>query len=73
MGGLSLMMMAEKIYLDRFDGKVDFSLCRRRMHAILVQQKVAKALEGEKKLPSCRRKEVEDDGIGVQLPRTTFE
>ncbi|XP_075499116.1 uncharacterized protein LOC142537491 [Primulina tabacum] len=43
--------MGTKIEVDRFDGKRDFGLWRRRMYAILVQQKVAKALLGEKKLP----------------------
>ena len=45
-------MTITKIEVERFDGKGDFGLWRRRMYAILVQQKVAKALKGEKELPS---------------------
>ena len=44
-------MTATKIKVECFDEKGDFGLWRRRMHAILVQQRVAKALEGENKLP----------------------
>ena len=40
-----------KIEIERFDGKGDFALWRVRMRAILVQMKIAKALEGENGLP----------------------
>lgn len=43
--------MGSKIEVDHFDGTVDFGLWRRRMHVDLIQQKVARALGGEKKLP----------------------
>lgn len=35
--------------VDCFDGTADFALWLRRMHAVLVQQKVARILGGEKK------------------------
>lgn len=40
-----------KVKIERFDGKGDFSLWRIRMRAILVQMKIAKALEVEKGFP----------------------
>lgn len=43
--------MTTKIKVERFDGKGDFGLRRRRMCAILVQQKAAKALGGKNQLP----------------------
>lgn len=43
--------MATKIEVERFNGSSDFGIWRRRMYAIRVQQKVAKALGGVEKLP----------------------
>ncbi|KAL2541288.1 zinc finger protein [Abeliophyllum distichum] len=37
--------MASKVELEKFDGKGDFSLWKQKMKAILVQQRVSKALE----------------------------
>lgn len=44
-------MSLRRIEVDRFDGKGDFSLWRTRMKALMVQMKIAKALQGEKGLP----------------------
>jgi len=41
-----------KVEIERFDGKGDFSLWRKRMKAVLVQMKIAKALEGDKGFPT---------------------
>ena len=41
-----------KFKIEKFDGKGDFGMWRKKMRAILVQQKVAKALGGEQKMPS---------------------
>lgn len=43
--------MAAKFELERFDGKGDFGLWKTKMKALLVQQKVAKALLDPSKLP----------------------
>lgn len=53
--------------IERFDGKSDFSIWRKRMKVIFVQTKVAKALEGEKKLSSTLS---EDEGrhLGTSIP-----
>lgn len=40
--------MTTKIEVERFNGTSDFGICKRRMYAILVPQKVAKALGGLK-------------------------
>lgn len=53
--------MATKINVERFDGKADFRLWRRRMYAILVQQKVARTLEGDKKLPETLSEDAKFD------------
>lgn len=44
--------MAAKFELERFDGKGDFGLWKTKMRALLVQQKVAKALLDPGKLPA---------------------
>lgn len=49
--------MATRIDVKRFDGKGDFGIWRRRIYAILVQQKVAKALGGMKCLPESLTEE----------------
>ncbi|CAM8923041.1 unnamed protein product [Rhodiola kirilowii] len=45
-------MTSTKVKIDRFDGKGDFSLWKKRMEAVLCQMKVSKALEGKHKLPA---------------------
>lgn len=45
-------MGISKVEIDRFDGKTDFSIWKKRIKAVLVQMKVAKDLEGESKLPT---------------------
>ena len=41
-----------KFEIEKFDSKGDFGMWRKKMKAILVQQKVAKALGGEQGMPS---------------------
>lgn len=41
-------MMVSKLKLSQFDGNEDYSIWKQKMRIILVQQKVAKALEGPK-------------------------
>ena len=45
-------MGVSKFEMERFNGKGDFGIWQKRMKVILVQQKVALALNGEKSLPS---------------------
>ena len=44
-------MGSSKVEIEKFDGRGDFNMWRKKMKAILVQQKYAKALCGEKDLP----------------------
>lgn len=43
--------MATRFQIEKFDGKGDFSLWKKKMTALLVQQKVAKAIEAEPTYP----------------------
>ena len=43
-------MGSSKVEIEKFDGRGDFNIWRKKMKAILVQQKCAKALGGEKDL-----------------------
>lgn len=45
-------MEMTKFNIERFNGKNDFGLWRMKMRAILVQQGLEEALEGERKLPA---------------------
>ncbi|XP_022157856.1 uncharacterized protein LOC111024471 isoform X3 [Momordica charantia] len=49
--------MAAKFELEIFDGKGDFSLWKKKMKALLVQQKVAKALDDPSKLAGAKTAE----------------
>ena len=40
-----------KVEIEKFDGCGGFNMGRKKMKAILVQQKCAKALNGDKDLP----------------------
>ena len=42
---------AAKVEIEKFDGFGDFNKWRKKIKAILVQQKCAKALNGDKDLP----------------------
>lgn len=64
--------MAAKIELDRWDGKGDFGLWKRRMYAILVQQKVAKALSGEIKLPDSLTEDQKADMMDLAFSSLTL-
>ena len=44
-------MGSAKVEIEKFDGRGDFNMWRKKMKAILVKQKCAKALGGEKDLP----------------------
>ena len=44
-------MGSTKVEIENFDDRGDFNMWRKKMRAILVQQKCAKALNGEKDLP----------------------
>lgn len=44
--------MSARVELEKFDGKGDFGLWKKKMEALLVQQKVAKALLDPSKLPT---------------------
>ena len=49
--GQELEMGTAKVEIDKYDGRGDFNMWRKKMKAVLVQQKYAKALGGEKDLP----------------------
>ncbi|PON33242.1 LOW QUALITY PROTEIN: hypothetical protein TorRG33x02_355210 [Trema orientale] len=49
---LILKMATTKSKMQQFNGKGDFKIWRQWMRVILVQQKVAQVLQGEKNLPS---------------------
>ena len=44
-------MGSTKVEIENFDDRGDFNMWRKKMSAILVQQKCAKALNGDKDLP----------------------
>ncbi|KAL5541128.1 hypothetical protein UlMin_043414 [Ulmus minor] len=54
-------MGSTRVELEKFNGKGDFSLWRRKMRVILVQQKCARALGGEKDLPEKLSQEKKKD------------
>lgn len=64
--------MGTKIELERFNGKGDFRLWRRRMHVILVQQEVAKALQSEKKLHDILYPYKRDEILELAFNTLTF-
>lgn len=64
--------MSTMIELGRFFGKADFNLCRRRMHEILVQQKVSKAVEGEKNLPNTLTIERKEEILEMEFSTLTL-
>ncbi|KAL5559095.1 hypothetical protein UlMin_035306 [Ulmus minor] len=54
-------MGSTNVELEKFNGKGDFSLWRRKMRAILVQHKCTRALGGEKDLPEKLSQEEKED------------
>ena len=52
---------AAKFEIDKFNGKNDFSLWRVKMHALLVQQGLWKALKGKDALPATLSDEEKED------------
>ncbi|TXG48538.1 hypothetical protein EZV62_024413 [Acer yangbiense] len=54
-------MVSTKFKIEKFNGKGDFGMWRKKMKAILVQQKCVKALEEEKDLPISLSAEEKQD------------
>ncbi|TXG70425.1 hypothetical protein EZV62_005360 [Acer yangbiense] len=54
-------MVSTKFEIEKFNGKGDFRMWRKKMKAILVQQKCAKSLEEEKDLPVSLSAEEKQD------------
>lgn len=63
------LIMTTKFEVERFTGKFDFSLWRKKIYAMLVHQKVAKALDKPKTLPETliAEKRAEMDEIAFSL------
>ncbi|KZV37607.1 transcription initiation factor TFIID subunit 2-like [Dorcoceras hygrometricum] len=59
--------MSTKVKVERFDGKVDFGIWRRRIYAILVQQKVVKALGGLRSFPEDLSEEEKSDKMELSF------
>ena len=53
--------LAAKFEMDKFNRKNDFSLWRVKMHALLVQQGLWKALKGKDALPATLSDEEKED------------
>ena len=47
--------------IDKFDGKIDFSLWQMKMHAVLVQQGLHKAIKGKRALPATMSESNKDE------------
>ncbi|TXG49068.1 hypothetical protein EZV62_024943 [Acer yangbiense] len=56
-----------KFEIDRFDGTGDFGIWRRKVKAILSQQKILKAIEGSDKLPATLNEEQKNDMFEMAL------
>ena len=48
-------MRSSKIEIEKFDGKGDFSMWKKKMKAVLVQQKYAKAISNPSKFPEVMK------------------
>ena len=53
--------MATKFEIEKFNGNKDFSLWRVKMHALLVQNGLHKALKGKNGLPETMSDEEKDE------------
>ena len=56
-----------KFEIDKFDGSGDFGIWRRKVKALLSQQKILKAIESPDKLPECLTVEQKDDMLEMAL------
>ena len=59
--------MSMKFEIDKFDGTRDFGIWRRKVKALLSQQKILKAIEGAKKLPDSLNDEQNFDMLEMAL------
>ncbi|TXG64595.1 hypothetical protein EZV62_011589 [Acer yangbiense] len=60
-------VMSMKFDIDKFDGSGDFGIWRRKVKALLSQQKILKAIEGPEKLPDSLTVEQKDDMLEMAL------
>ncbi|TXG48163.1 hypothetical protein EZV62_027457 [Acer yangbiense] len=56
-----------KFDIDKFDGSGDLGIWRRKVKALLSQQKILKAIEGPEKLPVSLTKEQKNDMLDMSL------
>ncbi|TXG64459.1 hypothetical protein EZV62_011453 [Acer yangbiense] len=56
-----------KFDIDKFDGSGDFGIWRRKVKALLSQQKILKAIEGPEKLPVSLTEEQKNDMLDMAL------
>ncbi|TXG73199.1 hypothetical protein EZV62_001778 [Acer yangbiense] len=60
-------VMSMKFEIDKFDGTGDFGIWRRKVKALLSQQKILKAIEGPDKLPDSLNDEHKSDMLEMAL------
>ncbi|TXG53866.1 hypothetical protein EZV62_019122 [Acer yangbiense] len=66
-GNFNNSVFAMKFDIDKFDGTGDFRIWRRKVKALLSQQKILKAIEGPKKLPDRMNNEQKNDMLEMTL------
>ncbi|TXG70632.1 hypothetical protein EZV62_005567 [Acer yangbiense] len=66
-GNFNTPCMSMKFDIDKFDGTGDFGIWRRKVKALLSQQKILKAIEGPDKLPGTLSPEQKDDMLEMAL------
>ncbi|TXG46510.1 hypothetical protein EZV62_027990 [Acer yangbiense] len=60
-------VISMKFEIDKFDGTEDFGIWRRKVKALLSQQKILKAIEGPDKLPDSLNDEQKSDMLEMAL------
>ena len=60
-------LFSMKFEIDRFDGTGDFGIWRRKVKALLSQQKILRAIESPDKLPVSLSQEQKDDMLEMAL------
>ena len=66
-GNFNSIVMSLKFNIDKFDASGDFGIWRRKVKALLSQQKILNAIEGPKKLPDNMKEEQKNDMLEMAL------
>ena len=56
-------MGSTKVEIEKFNGRGDFNMWRKKMKVVLVQQKCAKALGGDKEFPEDMSAKYKQDAM----------